>query len=88
LRPARIIAVANAFVAMTSQRADSNAAELDDAVQLLMAEAGKAYDRAVVASLVSHLENHGARGRYRRRDPRGLVNPGQGLPRTPCSNVS
>lgn len=61
LRPARIIAVANAFVAMTSSRAYRDAADLDDAVQTLMGEAGKAYDRAVVAALVSHLENHGGR---------------------------
>ena len=61
LRPARIIAVANAFVAMTSKRAYRNAADIDEAVQTLMGEAGKAYDRAVVAALVSHLENHGGR---------------------------
>lgn len=61
LATARIVAVANAFVAMVSDRAFRPGIALDDAASRLMIEAGHAFDRRVVAALVSHLDNHGGR---------------------------
>jgi len=58
---ARVVAVANAFVAMTSPRAHRDGADFDSAVETLLAEVGKAYDRRVVAALVNHLDNKGGR---------------------------
>lgn len=61
LLPARIVAVANAFVAMVSPRAWRNGSSVDEAIDRLMAEVGKAFDRRVVAALISYLDNHGGR---------------------------
>ena len=58
---ARILAVANAFVGMTSARAYRAAMPIDEAESRLMSEAGTVYDRGPVSALVSHLENHGGR---------------------------
>ena len=58
---ARVVAVANAFVAMTSPRAHRGGADFDSAVETLLAEVGKAYDRRVVAALVNYLDNKGGR---------------------------
>ena len=57
LLPARIAAVANAFVAMTASRAFRDARDQTSALDVIMADAGKAFDRRVVAALVHHLEN-------------------------------
>ncbi len=59
--PARVVAVANAFVAMVSPRAHRSGMDFDAAVDALMAEAGKAFDRRVVAALVNYLDNKGGR---------------------------
>lgn len=59
LLPARIAAVANAFVAMTAPRAFRSARDQASALDAVMAESGKAFDRRVVAALVNHIENTG-----------------------------
>lgn len=58
---ARVIAVANAFVAMISPRAHRAGIAMDDAVANLLEESGKAFDRRVVAALINALENRGGR---------------------------
>lgn len=58
---ARVIAVANAFIGMTSDRAFRQALSIDDAIENLMKGSGKAFDRRVVAALVNYLDNHGGR---------------------------
>jgi PAS domain S-box-containing protein len=62
LPTARVIAVANTLVALTSQRAHRAGLSADDAVATIQADAGKAYDRRVVAALVNWLENRDGRG--------------------------
>jgi HD-GYP domain-containing protein (c-di-GMP phosphodiesterase class II) len=58
---ARIIAVANAFVGMTSRRAHREALGIDEAIEVLLRDVGKEFDRRVVAALISYLDNHGGR---------------------------
>ncbi len=58
---ARVIAVANAFIGMISDRAFRSALTVDDAIENLMKGSGKAFDRRVVAALVNYLDNHGGR---------------------------
>ena len=53
LPTARIVGVANAFVGMVSRRAYREALDVDKAMELLLAQVGKAFDRRVVAALVS-----------------------------------
>lgn len=64
LMPARIIAVANAFVAMTSARAHRSAAGIDEAMAVVQKDAGRLVDRRVVAALVNIIENRGGRTRF------------------------
>jgi HD-GYP domain-containing protein (c-di-GMP phosphodiesterase class II) len=61
---ARVIAVANAFVAMISPRAHRAGIGIDAAVAGLLEQAGKAFDRRVVAALINALENRGGRERW------------------------
>jgi PAS domain S-box-containing protein len=61
---ARIIAVANAFVAMISPRAHRAGIGIDEAVASLLEQCGKAFDRRVVAALINGLENRGGRERW------------------------
>ncbi|WP_308910732.1 HD domain-containing phosphohydrolase [Pseudokordiimonas caeni] len=58
---ARVLAVANAFIAMVSARAHRGGLGFDKAMTLLMEEAGKRYDRKAVAALQNVLENKGGR---------------------------
>jgi PAS domain S-box-containing protein len=58
---ARIIAVANAFIGMISDRAFRQALSIDQAIEALMKGIGKAFDRRVVAALINYLDNHGGR---------------------------
>ncbi len=58
---ARVIAVANAFVAMTSPRSWREAIDADTATRTLLEEVDKAYDRRVVAALINYLDNRGGR---------------------------
>ena len=57
LLPARIVSVANAFVAMVSTRAHREGMDMNKAIQLLMADADKIYDRRPVVALMNYLEN-------------------------------
>jgi HD-GYP domain-containing protein (c-di-GMP phosphodiesterase class II) len=61
---ARIVAVANSFVALTSARAHRQGISVDEAIETLLAGVGKAYDRKVVAALINFLDNHGGRERW------------------------
>ncbi len=54
---ARILAVANAFVALVSPRAYRQAVSIEQALDLLLQEAGSKYDRHVVAALFHVAEN-------------------------------
>lgn len=61
---ARIVAVANAFVALLSSRAYRSRLSFDEAVETLLSGIGRAFDRRVVAALVNHLDSHGGRERW------------------------
>ena len=58
---ARIVAVANAFVAMLNPRAWRPGVDFDRALDAMLAASGADFDRAVVAALINRLENHGGR---------------------------
>jgi PAS domain S-box-containing protein len=58
---ARIIAVVNTLVSMTSDRAFRVAMDIDEAIERLLKDSGKAFDRRVVAALVNYIDNHGGR---------------------------
>ena len=58
---ARIVAVADAFVAMASPRAHRPALEVDGVLNSLLADVGKGYDRRVVAALANYMDNKGGR---------------------------
>jgi PAS domain S-box-containing protein len=59
---ARVVAVANAFVAMISPRAWRPGMSVDQAIERLLAEVGGAFDRRVVAALINRVDNRGGRG--------------------------
>ena len=61
---ARIVAVANALVAIVSPRAGRDALSFDDAIAELMKQAGTLFDRRPVSPLVNVLENRGGRERW------------------------
>lgn len=58
---AGVIAAANAFVALVSPRAHRPGIPFDKAIDILMGDAGKAYDRRAVIALVNYLDNRGGR---------------------------
>jgi HD-GYP domain-containing protein (c-di-GMP phosphodiesterase class II) len=58
---ARVVAVANAFVALVSPRAWRAGVDFDNALDALQRDAGKAYDRRVVTALANIIENRGGR---------------------------
>jgi PAS domain S-box-containing protein len=58
---ARIIAVANAFIGMISDRAFRQALSIDQAIEALLKGVNKNFDRRVVAALINYLDNHGGR---------------------------
>lgn len=66
LLSARIVAAANAFVAMASPRAYRDGIGVDKAIANLHEGEGSLFDRRVVAALVNHLENHGGREHWGR----------------------
>jgi PAS domain S-box-containing protein len=72
LLPARIVAAANAFVAMVSPRAWRAGSSVDDAINRMMGAVGTAFDRRVVAALVNYLDNRGGRAEWDRlaREPK------------------
>ena len=61
---ARVIAVANAFIGMISERAFRQALSIDQAIEALTKGMGKAFDRRVVAALINYLDNHGGRDAF------------------------
>ena len=64
LRPARVVAVARAFVDMVSARAHRDAMTFEEATGRLFAEAGTRFDRKPVTALANFLENHGGAERW------------------------
>ena len=64
LAPARILAVANAFVSMVSPRAWRDAIGMDAAVDMLRQQRDQAFDRRAVAALEHALENRGGRSAW------------------------
>lgn len=62
---ARIAALANAFVGMVSARAWRDGMDFDKAVELLIQDAGKKFDRRVVVALANHLDNRGGRDEWK-----------------------
>lgn len=71
---ARIVAVANAFVAILNPRAWRPGVDFDQAVDAMLAAAGDDFDRAVVAALINRLENHGGRSDWAQLSD---IRPGQ-----------
>jgi HD-GYP domain-containing protein (c-di-GMP phosphodiesterase class II) len=69
LMPARIIAVANSFVAMVSERAHRPGSDIDAALAATAVEAGRLFDRRVVAALANVIENRGGRARFATSTP-------------------
>ncbi len=61
---ARIVAVANAFVAMASPRAYRAGNDVDTALTELLGKVGSLFDRRVVAALIAYLDNRGGRARW------------------------
>ncbi len=61
---ARIVAVANSFVAAAMTRPYRQAAGVDRAVAEVLAEAGKAFDRRVVSGLTNFIDNRGGRALF------------------------
>lgn len=67
---ARVVAVANAFVAMVSPRAYRGALTFDDACRALVEHQEKAFDRHPVSALIHILDNRGGAARWAHfRDP-------------------
>jgi HD-GYP domain-containing protein (c-di-GMP phosphodiesterase class II) len=64
LATARILAVSNAFVGMTSERAYRPGLSVDQAIAELRGDCGAAYDPAVVDALVDYLDNRGGRDQW------------------------
>ena len=64
LEPAKILAVANAFVGMVSARAHRQSLGFDKSISLLLGDAGTRYDRASVAALANILENKDGKSRW------------------------
>lgn len=54
---ARIVTVANAYVALVSPRAHRPSMDFKDAVQIMLKDADKVYDRRVVVALANFIEN-------------------------------
>lgn len=54
---ARIVAVANTYVALVSPRAHRPSMGYNDAVQHMLKDADKLYDRRVVTALINYIEN-------------------------------
>src|SRR5262249_50708661 len=62
--PARIVAAANAFVAMASPRAYRAQNNVDGALDQLFRQIGAGFDRRVVAALTNYLDNKGGRAQF------------------------
>ena len=64
LRSARILAVANAFVALVSGRSYRNPMTFEEAANILLEQAGSKFDRKVALAMINHLENRGGGDRW------------------------
>ena len=64
LMTARVVAVANTFVGMVSVRAHRPGRSFDEAIDYLVSEVGKIFDRRPVAALVNILDNRDGRARW------------------------
>lgn len=64
LPSARIVAVANAFVAMVSARAYRKGMDFDRAIDILQKDSGRIFDRRAVTALVNYIENRGGRSEW------------------------
>ncbi len=64
LHSARILSVANAFVAMASPRAHRRAMTFDQISAVLMEQAGSKFDRGVVSALLNYVDNHGGAAKW------------------------
>ena len=64
LLPARIVAVANTFVAMVSPRAYREAMTFENACRILADQTGTAFDRRPVSALVNIIDNRGGPERW------------------------
>ncbi len=73
---ARVVAVANFFVALVSPRAHRPGVELDQAVDTIFRQSGHAFDRRVVAAFLNDLDNHGGRARWALFSQPPAVSPG------------
>lgn len=62
---ARIAAVANAFVGMVSARAWRAGMSFDKALDILLSDGNKKYDRSVVVALANYLDNRGGRNEWK-----------------------
>ena len=58
---ARIVAVANAFVAMVSPRAYRPGIGFDEAIEMLLSQVGTVFARGAVAALINYLDNRKGR---------------------------
>ena len=61
---ARVVAVANAFVALVSARAYRTGMGFDKAAEILLGEAGRTFDRRPVMALLNYLDNLGGREQW------------------------
>jgi len=64
MRTARVLAVANAFVAMISGRAYRKAMTFEEAADILLEQAGSKFDRRVVVALINYVENRGGGSKW------------------------
>jgi len=63
-KTAQVCAVSNAFVGMVSDRAYRQGLEFDAAIDHLLQDAGRRFERSVIAALVNRLDNRGGRERW------------------------
>ena len=62
---ARVVAAANAFVGMVSARSWRPGMDIDDAVNTLMQESGKKFDRRVISALANYIDNRAGREEWK-----------------------
>ena len=62
---ARVVAAANAFVGMVSARSWRPGMNIDDAVNTLMQETGKKFDRRAISALANYIDNRAGREEWR-----------------------
>jgi len=68
LPSARVVALANAVVGMLSRRAHRAPLSSDAVIAAVQADAGRAFDRRVVAAFVNFMDNRGGREEWGKQD--------------------